>query len=50
MSPKQAIDSFLSCRRLAVVDRECPLMSLPVTGGFHAVHRFLRRLTGRLPR
>jgi hypothetical protein len=31
MASKQAIDSFLSCRRIAVV------------------HRFFRRLSGRLP-
>ena len=49
MSSKQAIDSFLSCRRLAVVDGECPFMFLPHAGFVHGVHRFFRRLGGRLP-
>ena len=105
MSSKQAIDSFLSCRRLAVVgvsrdpkdfsralfrafvergadagvhgvwmhrgggqgavsdealalcrerglevvDGECPFMFLSRSGVVHGVHRFFRRLGGRLP-
>jgi predicted CoA-binding protein len=36
-------------RGIEVVDGECPFMFLPGTGWFHGVHRFLRRLGGRLP-
>ena len=49
MASKQAIDSFLSCRRIAVVDVECPFMFLPGSGRFHGVHRFFRSLSGHLP-
>ncbi len=46
MASKRAIDSFLSCRRIAVlgVSRDPKDFSR-----FHGVHRFLRRLGGRLP-
>jgi predicted CoA-binding protein len=39
------------CREtgIEVVDGECPLMFLPRTPWFHGVHRFFRRLGGRLP-
>ena len=39
------------CREqgIEVVDGECPLMFLPGAGWFHGVHRFFRRLGGRLP-
>ena len=36
-------------RGIEVVDGECPFMFLPHTPWFHGVHRFLRRLGGRLP-
>lgn len=36
-------------RGIEVVDGECPFMFLPGTGWFHGVHRFFRRLGGRLP-
>jgi len=36
-------------RGIEVVDGECPFMFLPETGWFHGVHRFFRRLGGRLP-
>ena len=36
-------------RGLEVVDGECPFMFLPGAGWFHGVHRFFRRLGGRLP-
>lgn len=49
MASKQAINSLLSCRRIAVVGGECPFMFLPDTGWFHGVHRFFRRLGRRLP-
>jgi len=34
---------------IEVVDGECPFMFLPDTGWFHGVHRFFKRLGGRLP-
>jgi predicted CoA-binding protein len=39
------------CREhgIEVVDGECPFMFLPGAGWFHGVHRFFRRLGGRLP-
>ena len=39
------------CREkgIEVVDGECPFMFLPDAGWFHGVHRFFRRLSGRLP-
>jgi predicted CoA-binding protein len=39
------------CREkgIEVVDGECPFMFLPGTGFAHGVHRFFRRLAGRLP-
>jgi predicted CoA-binding protein len=39
------------CREtgIEVVDGECPFMFLPRTPWFHGVHRFFRRLGGRLP-
>jgi predicted CoA-binding protein len=36
-------------RGLDVVDGECPFMFLPYPGWVHGVHRFFRRLGGRLP-
>ena len=36
-------------RGIEVVDGECPFMFLPDSGWFHGVHRFFRRLGGRLP-
>ena len=36
-------------RGLDVVDGECPFMFLPDAGFVHGVHRFFRRLGGRLP-
>jgi predicted CoA-binding protein len=36
-------------RGIEVVDGECPFMFLPDTGWFHGVHRFFKRLGGRLP-
>jgi predicted CoA-binding protein len=36
-------------RGLEVVDGECPFMFLPDAGFVHRVHRFFRRLGGRLP-
>jgi predicted CoA-binding protein len=36
-------------RGLEVVDGECPFMFLGDTGWVHGVHRFFRRLGGRLP-
>jgi uncharacterized protein len=36
-------------RGLEVVDGECPFMFLPHAGFVHGVHRFFRRLGGRLP-
>jgi hypothetical protein len=44
MSSKQAIDAFLSCRRLAVVG-----VSRDAKDFSHGAHRFFRRLGGRLP-
>ena len=34
---------------MQMVIGECPFMFLPESGGVHAVHRFFRRITGRLP-
>ena len=36
-------------RGIEVVDGECPFMFLPDPGFVHGVHRFFRRLGGRLP-
>jgi predicted CoA-binding protein len=36
-------------RGIEVVDGECPFMFLQGTSWFHGVHRFFRRLGGRLP-
>ncbi|HSD65870.1 MAG TPA: CoA-binding protein [Vicinamibacteria bacterium] len=36
-------------RGIEVVDGECPFMFFPDAGWFHGVHRFFRRLGGRLP-
>jgi predicted CoA-binding protein len=36
-------------RGLEVVDGECPFMFLSHAGFVHGVHRFFRRLSGRLP-
>jgi len=36
-------------RGLEVVDGECPFMFLSHAGFVHGVHRFFRRLGGRLP-
>lgn len=41
--------AFCRERGIEVVDGECPLMFLPATGWIHGVHRFFRRLGGRLP-
>jgi predicted CoA-binding protein len=41
--------AFCRERGIEVVDGECPFMFLPGTGWFHGVHRFFRRLGGRLP-
>ncbi len=41
--------AFCRERGIEVVDGECPFMFLPGTGWVHGVHRFLRRLGGRLP-
>jgi predicted CoA-binding protein len=41
--------AFCRERGIEVVDGECPFMFLPDTAWFHAVHRFFRRLGGRLP-
>jgi uncharacterized protein len=37
-------------RGIEVVDGECPFMFLADPGWVHGVHRFFRRLGGRLPR
>jgi predicted CoA-binding protein len=44
-------DAVAFCREkgIEVVDGECPFMFLPGTGRLHGVHRFFRRLSGRLP-
>lgn len=49
MATKRAIDSFLACRRVAVVgvSRDPKDFSRTVFRAF--VHRFFRRLGGRLP-
>jgi predicted CoA-binding protein len=52
LASKRAIDSFLSCRRIAVVgvSRDPKDFSRAVFRAFvHGVHRFFRRLGGRLP-
>jgi len=36
-------------RRVPVVDGECPLMFVEPAGAVHRIHRFERKLTGRLP-
>jgi predicted CoA-binding protein len=41
--------AFCRDRGIEVVDGECPFMFLPDAGWFHGVHRFVRRLSGRLP-
>lgn len=41
--------AFCRERCIEVVDGECPFMFLPGNRGFHGVHRFFRRLSGRLP-
>jgi len=41
--------AFCRARGIEVVDGECPFMFLPGTGWFHGMHRFFRRLGGRLP-
>jgi predicted CoA-binding protein len=41
--------AFCRDRGIEVVDGECPFMFLPDTGWFHGVHRFFKRLGGRLP-
>jgi predicted CoA-binding protein len=41
--------AFCRERGIEVVDGECPFMFLPGTSWFHGVHRFFRRLGGRLP-
>ena len=41
--------AFCRERGIEVVDGECPFMFLPDTAWFHAVHRFFKRLGGRLP-
>lgn len=33
-----------------VIEGECPFMFLPNAGWFHGVHRFVRSITGALPR
>lgn len=40
---------FCRERGIEVVDGECPFMFLPGTAWFHGVHRFFKRLGGRLP-
>lgn len=44
-------EALTFCREkgIEVVVGECPFMFLPDTGWFHGVHRFFRRLGGRLP-
>ncbi len=41
--------AFCRERGIEVVDGECPFMFLRDAGWFHGVHRFFRRLGGRLP-
>ena len=41
--------AFCRDRGIEVVDGECPFMFLPDAGWFHGVHRFVRRLSARLP-
>jgi predicted CoA-binding protein len=41
--------AFCRERGIEVVDGECPFMFLPDAGFVHGVHRFFRRLGGRLP-
>ena len=41
--------AFCRERGIEVVDGECPFMFLPGTDWFHGVHRFFKRLGGRLP-
>jgi predicted CoA-binding protein len=40
---------FCRERGIAVVPGECPFMFLP-NAGFHALHGFIRKITGRYPR
>jgi predicted CoA-binding protein len=47
VSPEALV--FCRERGIEVVDGECPFMFLSGTGWFHGVHRFFRRLGGRLP-
>ena len=41
--------AFCRERGIDVVDGECPFMFLPGVGWGHGLHRFFRRLGGRLP-
>jgi hypothetical protein len=45
-------EAVVLCRErgIEVVDGECPFMFLPGTSWSHGVHRFFKRLGGRLPR
>lgn len=36
--------------RIEVVPGECPFMFLPKAGAVHAIHGFVRKITGRYPR
>jgi predicted CoA-binding protein len=47
VSPEAVV--FCRERGIEVVDGECPFMFLPGTSWFHGVHRFFKRLGGRLP-
>jgi predicted CoA-binding protein len=47
VSPEAVV--FCRERGIEVVDGECPFMFLPETSWFHGVHRFFKRLGGRLP-
>lgn len=44
----EAVD-FCRERGIAVVPGECPFMFLP-KNGFHGIHGFIRKITGRFPR
>lgn len=41
--------AFCRERGIAVVPGECPFMFLP-NNGFHGIHGFIRKITGRFPR
>ena len=42
--------AFCQDRGIHVVAGECPFMFFPNSGGVHRLHRFLRRVFGKLPK